>query len=216
MSTAPRPNADLEVRVAAPGDAARLAALWGVCSPESVWTKLGPRLATIYFRRFCSDPHELAVAGWLDGRLVGGCVGTDRPGTYSRAFYREHASELAGAFAREIVRRPAVLGVVLGRIGRGVLRRLRPGAAVASGPEISLDRACYMSDFFVDPSARGHQLGTLMLERFCEEMARRGCTSCVVHTTTDNVASQVAQRRAGFECVHRDGPDLTFVRRLTA
>jgi GNAT superfamily N-acetyltransferase len=215
MSTAPRSKSEPQIDVAAPEDAAGLAALWAVCSPRSVWTRLGPRLATIYFRRFCSGPQELAVAAWLDGRLVGGCVGTGRPGSYGRAFYREHGGELARAFARELLSRPAVLGVVLGRAALGLLGRLRTGRG-GPGLGVALDGACYMSDFFVDPAARGHQLGTLMLERFCAEMAARGSAVCVVHTLSDNVSSQVAQRRAGFECVHREGSDLTFVRRLAA
>jgi RimJ/RimL family protein N-acetyltransferase len=72
-----------------------------------------------------------------------------------------------------------------------------------------------MANFFVAPSARGRQLGSIMLMRFCEDMAERGFDRCFAHTTIDNTASQIAQRRAGFECVARRQADLTFARTLS-
>lgn len=212
---------EVQIRPAAPTDAAAVAELWALCQPDSVWVRLGPRVAEVHFKSYCEGGRELAVTAWLGDVLAGACLGTDRPATYARALYLEHSVELASALAHEILSRPVVALVLLQRILRGILAPLRgvagtggrPAAVLAELP-IAPDRACYMSDFFVRPSARGRQLGTLMLRRFTDEMAARGRTSCIVHTTVDNVASQIAQRRAGFECVLRRDSDLTFLRRI--
>lgn len=214
----------LEIRRGGPADAAQIAALWSICEPRSVWTKLGPRLAEIYFRRYCQDEHELAITAWLGGALAGACLGTDRPATSKRAFYLEHRTELLRTLGRELLTRPQLGFVLLTRIGRGISAGILGRGRNWHGarPEISSPRApsptraCYMSNFFVAPAARGRQLGSLMLRCFCSEMASRGCDVCVAHTTADNVASQIAQRRAGMECVHRQGEDLVFMRRLTS
>lgn len=211
-------NADPDIRLAIAADAPGIAALWATCQPDSVWVSLGPRLSTIHFRSFCEGGHELAVTAWLGGLLAGACLGTDRPADYGRAVYAEHGAELARAFAREVVSRPSVALALAARVRRGLQGAregggARPADALAE-LRIPLDRAAYMSDFFVSPSARGHHLGTLMLNRFCDEMASRGREACIVHTTAENVASQVAQTRAGFECVLRQGADLTFLRRI--
>lgn len=210
-----------EIRLATPSDATAIAELWAVCQPDSVWSRVGPRLASRHFAAYCDGGHELAVTARVGGDLVGACLGTDRPTDHGRAARAGHRAELAKAFAREAVTRPGVAMVVLGRVARGILGRVGIGTA-ARGPRpadmlselaVPPERASHMSDFFVSPSARGRQLGTRMLERFWEEMERRGRQVCIVHTTVDNVESQVAQRRAGFECVLEQGPDLTFVRR---
>jgi ribosomal protein S18 acetylase RimI-like enzyme len=212
---------EVEIRRAAPTDAAAVAELWAVCQPDSIWARLGPRVAEVHFMSFCQGGRELGVVAWLGDVLAGACLGTDRPASFGRALYMEHSVELASALAREIVSRPVVALVLLRRVLGGILVRLRSRAGTAQRPAdvlarlpIAPDHACYMSDFFVRPSARGRRLGTLMLCRFIEEMAARGRTSCIVHTTVDNVASQVAQRRAGFECVLRRESDLTFLRRI--
>lgn len=214
-------HSEAQIRRAAPTDAAAVAELWAVCQPDSVWARLGPRVAEVHFRSYCESGRELAVAAWLGDVLAGACLGTDRPASYRRTLYMEHWADLASALAQEMVSRPGVALVLLRRVLQGILVRLRGVAGTSGRPtdlvaelNIAPDRACYMSDFFVRPSARGRQLGTLMLRRFAEEMAARGRTSCVIHTTVDNVASQVAQRRAGFECASRRGSDLTFLRRV--
>jgi GNAT superfamily N-acetyltransferase len=209
---------ELEIRLATPDDAGAIAALWAECEPGSVWAKLGPRLAEVHFRAYCDSAHELAVTAWCGGALTGACLGTDRPADYGRALYVDHVAELARAFAREAISRPRVVATLARRLaparhGRRTGGGSGPAAALAE-LGIAPDRACYMSDFFVGVSARGQQLGTRMLERFCDEMARRGLDACIAHTTADNVASQVAQRRAGFELVLERGSDTTFLRRL--
>lgn len=218
MSTAEETK--LQVRLAHRREAAEIAALWAVCEPDSVWTELGGDLATIYFFRYCTGPHELAVTAWLDGKLAGACVGTGRPRDSARRFYRENARGLAPALVRQAVTRPGVLVVLARRVASGIaggaraVGRRDAGLAneLGSEPRVDPGRTCYMANFFVSPSARGRRLGTLMLERFATEMGERGFDRCLVHTTTDNLASQVAQRRAGFECVARRGRDLTFLR----
>ncbi len=216
---------DLEpqIRLAVPGDADEIARLWSVCTPDSVWSQLGTRVGTVYFRRFCTGGHEVGMTAWTGDQLAGACLGTDRPQSYARAFYAEHLWELARAFARELPSRPAIARVVLARVTSGLVSQLHSGETCERRrptdvlPDLGLDacRSCYLSEIFVHPSARGQQLGSALIRRFCDEMAVRGCEACFVHVLGDNVASQIAQRRAGFECVARHGVDLTFVRKLT-
>lgn len=221
------PEAQVQVRLARPDESAEIATLYAACYPTSVWAQLGAGVAEVYFSRFCTGPHELAVTARLDGALIGACLGTGRPGMYASRFYVENAGPLVAALAREATRRPSVFAVLARRLASGAVGRLAAGAALALGRQprterlvadlpLDAERTCYMADFFVLPSARGRQLGTAMLQRFGEEMAERGFEWCRVHTTSDNVASQVAQQRAGFQCVARRGRDLTFVARIGA
>jgi GNAT superfamily N-acetyltransferase len=219
------PKGELIVRLAEPEEAGDIAALYAVCHPESVWSQMGAEVGEVYFRRFCVGPHELGVTARRDGVLVGACVGTGRPDAYSSRFYRDYAAPLATAVARETLRRPSVALVVARRLAIRGRRLLAAVVALIRGggpraerlrPDLPLhaDGTCFMAAFFVSPGARGRRLGTVMLQRFADEMAERGYEWCRVLTTDDNVASQVAQRRAGFECVARRGRNLTYVRRI--
>jgi GNAT superfamily N-acetyltransferase len=205
-----------EIRLARVGDAEDITELFAAMEPGSVWARLGPRVSRIHWERYCHGAHEIAVTAWLDGNMVGFCLGTDRPRESARRLYIESGGALARAFAREVLSRPAVLLVVARRLVSALGRRLRRVEPPATGEDpFAREDTCYMANFFVSPAARGHQLGTRMLERFAHEMALRGSRWCVVHTTAENIASQVAQRRAGFECVRRQGDDVYFVRSLS-
>lgn len=211
-----RQHHNLDIRLAGPGDAAQIADLWTAVEPASVWAQLGPRAARIHWEPYCRGGHEIAVTAWSDGALAGVCLGTDRPRRPAwRALLRD-AGPLVAALAREALARPAVLAVLARRLlaaAAGLARRRTVPAASGADPFAPPD-TCYMANFFVAPAARGQQLGTRLLDRFATEMAQRGSRWCVVHTTAENVASQVAQRRAGFECVRRQGDDLYFLRSL--
>lgn len=214
MTIAPHHNFD--IRLASPGDGAKIAELWAAVEPDTVWAKLGPRLSGMHWERYCHGEHEIAVTAWRDGALAGVSLGTDRPGERGARVYVDRPRVLAGALAREILTRPGVLRVLARRLVSDVARlvRRRPAGPITGADRFFHDGTAYMANFFVAPDARGQQLGTVLLDRFAEEMARRGSRWCVVHTTADNVASRVAQERAGFECVRRQGDHLYFRRRL--
>jgi ribosomal protein S18 acetylase RimI-like enzyme len=147
---------------------------------------------------------------------------------YGYRHYRRIAVPLLKAVACEMSSRPFVLVPFLRRVavqGAQLVVRLVKGrlsymdvkheehsAMIDSLPEPG--KTCHMMAFCVDPTARGQQLGSQMLRRFNEEMAGRGPEWCLAETTTDNVASQVAQCRAGLECVAQSGQDLIFVGRI--
>jgi GNAT superfamily N-acetyltransferase len=208
---------NFDIRLATPGDAERIAELWAAVEPNTMWARLGPRLARLHWERYCHGSREIAVTAWRDGTLAGVCLGTDRPHEPTRRYYREHAVAFARALAREALHRPLVLPLLAGRLAAALAARARrraPAPDSGGADPLTREGACYMANFFVAPAARGQQLGTELLERFADEMAQRGCRWCVVHTTADNVASQRAQERAGFECVRRHGDDLYFLRSL--
>ncbi|MGW4110416.1 GNAT family N-acetyltransferase [Actinosynnema sp. NPDC004786] len=56
--------------------------------------------------------------------------------------------------------------------------------------------------------ARGRGTGPATLHRLKDEAARRGITTLVAHTTTDNHAALAALRKAGA-ALHTDGPRAT-------
>lgn len=71
-----------------------------------------------------------------------------------------------------------------------------------------------MTLFFVSPAFRGRSIGTRMLEFFANEMARMGYERCYVTTSAGNVASQVAQQKAGFQLAQACRDQLLFARDL--
>lgn len=220
-----RQPAAATTRLAEPEDLDAVISAFRKSKPHSVWARMGPNLARVYFRHYLSSPHEVMVVSTPgEGGVEGACLGTSRPESYVRDFYRENAYALARALMSDIFSRPAAIFVLAGRLLRGGIRWLGPGRLAPPSPvehlypELPVDpgNCCYLALFFVSPEARGRRLGTLMAEHFAREMEHHGFEWCRVHTSTDNVASQTALQRAGFRRVSRQGTGLICLRRLRA
>ena len=215
------PSGDATVRVAEAGDLAGMTHMFSRCMPNSIWSEVGGRLGEAYFSYYATNPSALAVVATIDGQVVGGCVGMTRLDRYGYRFYRENAPRLLRAAAREAVGNPRVLLPILRRLVKQAPllpgRLIRRGASYARKAEAAPsylpdpERTCHMTLFCVAAEARGRQLGTRMLELFKQEMGARGRQWCLAEADADNVASQMAQTRAGLESVGRSGEQLILV-----
>ncbi|MFO7566001.1 MAG: GNAT family N-acetyltransferase [Enhygromyxa sp.] len=210
------------IRLATVFDIPGLVRVFGEVMPDSVWPRMGEAVAGEYMRHHIESPLELMIVALLDGEVVGFCMGTMRPQTAGRDLYRDRLLELITSFGRAAIRDPGVLEVVGGRVLHGVEGRVR--ARLAAKPERVIlhpelkdhpPKACFMSLYVVSPKARGRRIATLASERFIKEVEARGFSWAKGYCTVDNIASQIAQERAGFEAAFREGEYLTHYRRLS-
>jgi ribosomal protein S18 acetylase RimI-like enzyme len=201
----------ISYREAAPHDLGGMAAAFCLAEPTSVWARAGIRFASIYLRHYLYRADELAVVADRGGQIVGASLGTTTGSSSLAHFYRGEVGALFVALARQ----PRSLALFLSRAVRGLDPRRRPAdVQVAERP---LPPHCaYMALFYVVPDARGQQIGSMMLDRFCALMAGRGADWCWAQTAADNVASRIAQERAGFESVAQRNGGIVLLRHIGA
>ena len=216
----PSPSAPV-IRLARGADVPGLVRVFDEVMPESVWPQMGKEVAGEFMRHYVESPLELMILATLDNEVVGFVMGTLRPDTVARGMYSERLFEMLAALGKTALDDPSVLGIVGDRVWSGVKgairRRLEPkpdferlDADIPRHPQ----NACFMSLYVVSPKARGRRIATSLSQRFIEEVEARGFEWSKGYCTVDNVASQIAQERAGFRPAFREGEYLTHYRKL--
>ncbi|HTW55008.1 MAG TPA: GNAT family N-acetyltransferase [Thermoplasmata archaeon] len=141
---------------------------------------------------------------------------TDRP-YYARAVVdlQDHLTAL-DPFG--VVRRAPAYGVRYVRAAIGLLRKNRGGILIAERDgrpvgfvaayvrprnrvrdlELRPGRHGFVMDLFVDPSARGHGVGTALLRAAERFLARRGCTRVWLGVFVPNARAHALYRRLGY------------------
>jgi len=167
------------------GDAATAAGLHAGQISEGFLTFLGPRFLRRLYRRVTRTPGCFLLVVVDQGTTVGFLAGsTDVAGLY-RSFVWRDGFAAALASGGRIVRSP-----------RRVIETLRHGTGGAGEGAELLAVA-------VDPAARGHGAGTLLVEGFLTEVGRRGQRAARVVVEADNETAVALYRRAGFHVVER-------------
>lgn len=182
-----RPTAT-ECRPLQQGDLEGVVALHCSAFPRFFLTQLGPAFLRQLYRGFASDADGIALVAVAGGQMVGFAAGTARPRQHFRRLLRRRWFSFALAALPAVLRRPW-------RAGRKVA-----GALFYRGdPPPELPGAALLSSIGVDPAHAGQGAGRLLVEAFCAEARRRGCSS--VYLTTDRDTNDATNRfylRCGF------------------
>jgi ribosomal protein S18 acetylase RimI-like enzyme len=171
------------LRIGNDGDAAAAAALHAGQISEGFLTFLGPRFLRRLYRRVARTPGCFLLVIEDDGSTVGFLAGSTDVSDLYRSFVLRDG--IAAALAS---------GGRLLRSWRRVIETLRHGTGGAGAGAELLAVA-------VDPTARGRGAGTLLVEGFLTEVARRGQRAAHVVVAADNETAVALYRRSGFRIV---------------
>jgi len=216
---------NLRYRLAAPEDLPDIATLFRQCNPDSVWAQFGNRVPEVYFRHYCSGNSGLTIVAISESGVVGACVGTTDPQHERMEFYKRYGPNIVQLMAVYLIANPVALLVLIRRTLRAATRlgarmawRLCHALTLSKTPGTTMDplkaasrKWSFVAILFVHPEMRGLGVGTMMLEEFQNEGARRGFDSCRINTTQDNVAAQRAIARAGFRYAGAARTGVTYV-----
>jgi ribosomal protein S18 acetylase RimI-like enzyme len=179
------PQNGMVLRAGTMGDAATAAALHAGQIGEGFLTILGPRFLCMLYRRVARAPGSFLLLVEDEATTVGFLAGsTDVSGLY-RSFVLRDGPAAA-----------LTCGGALLRSWRRVMETLRHGTGgAADGAELLA--------IAVDPAARGRGAGTLLVDGFLMEIARRRQDAAHVVVAANNEAAIALYRRAGFRNAER-------------
>lgn len=175
IPTPPHATAGVSVRRAVPADLDRVVAVHVAAFPGFFLTALGPAFLRAYYRAVLDFDAGCLLVAELDGRVVGFVAGFADPRRFYGIF-RRRPLPFAAAVAAGLLRRPWLLGRILGR-ARSILHR-----GSGSRPEPTA-AACELSSLAVDPLARRRGVGQRLVAAFAAAARERGLD--VVRLTTD-------------------------------
>ncbi len=173
------------LRTGTDDDAAAAAALHAGQISEGFLTFLGPRFLRRMYRRVAHVPESFLLVVEDEGKTVGFLAGsTDVTALYRAFVWRDGAAAALACGGR-----------LLRSWGRA-METLRHGTGGAGEGAELLAVA-------VDPAARGHGVGTLLVEGFLTEIGRRRQDAAHVVVAAGNDTAIALYRRAGFHAVER-------------
>jgi len=120
-----------------------------------------------------------------------------------RTLWPEWPDDMQEAEMREMLERPEL---------RAVLVHARPGGGLGGFIEVHIrrrlnnaasDRVAYVEGWYVDPDLRRQGVGQALMEAAEDWAVGRGLTEIASDTDIDNLASQQAHEKLGFEEVYR-------------
>lgn len=164
------------VRQAAAADLEQIVAVHAAAFPEFFLTSLGPAFLRAYYRAVLDFDAGCVLVAELGGRVAGFVAGFAEPCRFY-AVFRRRPLTFASAILAGLLRRPWLIGHIVGRVG-SVLHR---GRDVRQHP--AADTACELSSLAVDPRARRRGIGRRLVAAFVAEARGRGLD--VVRLTTD-------------------------------
>jgi ribosomal protein S18 acetylase RimI-like enzyme len=171
------------LRIGNDGDAPAAAALHAGQISEGFLTFLGPRFLRRLYRRVARTPGCFLLVIEDDGTTVGFLAGSTDVSDLYRSFVLHDGIATALASGGRLL-----------RSWRRVIETLRHGTGGAGAGAELLAVA-------VDPTARGRGAGTLLVEGFLTEVARRGQRAAQVVVAADNETAVALYRRSGFRMV---------------
>ena len=194
-------GAAVVVRLGTPADAAEAAALHAELISEGFLAQLGPRFLRHLYRCVARGPDSFLLLARATGPVDGdGGRDSGRDGGFEGGGV---AGFLAGALD-------------LGALYRRFAWRDGPVAAVSSLPQLlgalprvwetvrhgtggtGSDPAAELLAIAVDPRWRGRHVGALLVDRFVDEIGRRGVVGAQVVVGADNAPAVALYGRAGF------------------
>jgi ribosomal protein S18 acetylase RimI-like enzyme len=193
----PASGAAVVVRLGNAVDAEMAARLHAGLITEGFLSALGPRfLRRLYRRVALSEDSFLLVAEGPDPVGDGSGIGGG-----SAAGFLAGALDL-GALYRRFVLHDGVAAAVgslpeLLRSWRRAWETLRHGTS-GGGDEDAGPRLAELLSIAVDPAWQGRQVGTLLVQGFLDELARRGAGGAQVVVGADNGPAIALYRRCGF------------------
>ena len=147
---------------------------------EGFFVRLGRRFLRRYYRTFLDGPLATALVCEADGAVCGYLVGVLDPPQHRRLLLRHHGPSLALCAFAGLICRPGLALYFLRTRARRYLRALTKQAR-ATGVAADPERLAVLTYVAVDPSLRGHGIGSTLVERFLDEAAAAGRTAvCLV------------------------------------
>lgn len=137
---------------------------------EGFFVRLGARFLRRYYRTFLDGPLATAIVCEDDGRVCGYLVGVLDPPQHRRLLVRHHGASLAFSATVSFIWRPRLALHFLRTRARRYFRSLVGHARGSTGTAEST-RVAVLTYVAVDPSRRGHGIGTTLVERFLVEAA---------------------------------------------
>ena len=140
---------------------------------DGFFVRLGPRFLRRYYRTFLDGPLATALVCEKEGAVCGYLVGVLDPPQHRRLLLRHHGRSLALTALAGLVWRPGLALHFLRTRARRYLRALfrQAGAAAVVAEPTKLAVLTYVA---VDPSFRGHGIGSVLVNRFLGEAAAAG------------------------------------------
>ncbi|TNC74198.1 GNAT family N-acetyltransferase [Rubellimicrobium roseum] len=168
----------------APADRPAIAALYWEAFGQKLGRALGPRDRALRFIESVLSPDH-AVCAWAeDGRLLG------------VAGFKTAQGALVGGGYAEMAR-------IYGR--GGALWRIGALALLSRDTE---NARFLMDGIFVAPEARGHGVGTRLLDAIAEEARARGYAEVRLDVVDENTRARALYERKGYRAVARHSTGL--------
>ncbi|MBA2636989.1 MAG: GNAT family N-acetyltransferase [Solirubrobacterales bacterium] len=207
LPSASRPTA-LRLRALSTRDLGFSVRLHGRALPTGLFPRLGTAFLRAYHQSFAASPHGVAVVVERDGVPIGFLLGATRNREHLRWTLRRRGLLLAPLGALGLLRRPVLassfIRVRLGRYVRGVVKLTRPPSSNRSAGgrslPVSLDVAG-LAHIAIDPEARGHGAGGMLVTAFVEAVRDAGVGSAHLVTQSGGDGAGVFYERLGWRYV---------------
>jgi ribosomal protein S18 acetylase RimI-like enzyme len=152
---------------------------------EGFLASLGPRFLTRLYRRVALFEGSFLLIADVSGTTIGFLAGALDLGALYKRFILSDGAPAAIASAPRLIRAwPRALET----LHRGSSEKAPPGTAE-------------LLSVAVDPTARGHGAGTLLVSGFIDEASRKGASAAQVVVGADNHRAVSLYSRSGFEQV---------------
>ncbi|MGO8871365.1 MAG: N-acetyltransferase family protein [Acidimicrobiales bacterium] len=171
------------LRTGTEADAPTVARLHAEGIADGFLSFLGPGFLIPLYRRICRSEHSFLIVADDGGTVIGFIAGCADVRRLYRSFLLHDGVRAALVSAGRVVTG-----------WRRVLETLRHG----SGQQVGTGRGTELLAVAVDSTHRGSGIGAVLVDRFLDEVVRRGGRVAFVVVAADNVGAIGLYRRAGF------------------
>lgn len=184
--------------------------------PDGFFARLGPRFLGRYYRTFLDGPLAVALIVEMSGVPSGYLVGVLDPVQHRRLLLTYHGVALAVCGLLGLTRRPRVLARFLVTRSRRYLNALRRSRDLATDT-VNVPRLAVLSHVVVAENARGHGLGTLLVDAFLAQAREAGRERACLVTITGPEGAGAFYAKSGWshtrDATGVDGRRLSYFER---
>jgi ribosomal protein S18 acetylase RimI-like enzyme len=181
-----RKMAEKHVRPMAPQDLPVVVDIHMAAFPGYFMTSLGPDFLTIFYTEAQRSSSGISYVFERDGRVLGFCIGSLSEGRFYRELFSKRWFLLAVYSLKAVVKRPLILGRIVGSLFERVSRRSHRGMAVLGTAAV-----------FPEEEARGY--GLAIVSACVDHLKKLGVKEVHCEVSKENQGLIRAYRTMGFE-----------------